>query len=251
MLQRPGAGVMHTGPSAAAARHRVTALGDRRRLPWVAAVLALPAAWAATGVLVPGVVAAALAAGAVVLAQRRRPAAGFDGRAVALTLDLVAAALRAGAPADQAIALVAGALAELPGRAAEYGRPGVLSAVAPAARADRERLEQAIAPLARVGRLLQLGADPYPTWTELAEVTGYRGVAVAARRCADSGARLAQALTTSAQDLRSEHRVAAIARAERTGVWVLLPLGVCFLPAFVCIGVVPIVIGVAGQVLHG
>jgi pilus assembly protein TadC len=28
----------------------------------------------------------------------------------------------------------------------------------------------------------------------------------------------------------------------------VLPLGSCFLPAFVCIGIVPVVLGVAGQV---
>jgi hypothetical protein len=42
-----------------------------------------------------------------------------------------------------------------------------------------------------------------------------------------------------------------LARAERVGVWTLLPLGLCFLPAFACIGVVPVVAGVAGQVLSG
>jgi pilus assembly protein TadC len=40
-----------------------------------------------------------------------------------------------------------------------------------------------------------------------------------------------------------------VARAERVGVWTLLPLGCCFLPAFVCLGVLPVVLGVAGQVL--
>jgi hypothetical protein len=35
-------------------------------------------------------------------------------------------------------------------------------------------------------------------------------------------------------------------------VWSLLPLGFCFLPAFICIGIIPVVIGVAGEVLgHG
>jgi hypothetical protein len=42
-----------------------------------------------------------------------------------------------------------------------------------------------------------------------------------------------------------------LARAERVGVWSLLPLGCCFLPAFVCLGVVPMILGVAGKVLPG
>jgi pilus assembly protein TadC len=36
---------------------------------------------------------------------------------------------------------------------------------------------------------------------------------------------------------------------QRAGVRVLAPLGLCFLPAFVCLGVVPLVIGIAGDVL--
>jgi hypothetical protein len=32
-------------------------------------------------------------------------------------------------------------------------------------------------------------------------------------------------------------------------VRILAPLGLCFLPAFVCLGVVPLVIGIAGDVL--
>ena len=37
---------------------------------------------------------------------------------------------------------------------------------------------------------------------------------------------------------------------RRAGVWVLAPLGLCFLPAFVCLGVVPLVLGIAGQVFR-
>ena len=39
------------------------------------------------------------------------------------------------------------------------------------------------------------------------------------------------------------------AAVRRAGVWVLAPLGACFLPAFVCLGVVPLVIGIAGDAL--
>jgi pilus assembly protein TadC len=60
---------------------------------------------------------------------------------------------------------------------------------------------------------------------------------------------LAGALTETAEQLRDRHLQQALGRAQRAGVWVLLPLGCCFLPAFVCIGIVPVVIGVAGQVL--
>jgi hypothetical protein len=35
---------------------------------------------------------------------------------------------------------------------------------------------------------------------------------------------------------------------QRAGVWVLAPLGACFLPAFVCLGVAPLVLGIAADV---
>jgi hypothetical protein len=34
-------------------------------------------------------------------------------------------------------------------------------------------------------------------------------------------------------------------------VWVMAPLGLCFLPAFVCLGIVPIIVGVAHNVFEG
>ncbi len=42
---------------------------------------------------------------------------------------------------------------------------------------------------------------------------------------------------------------AAEARAQRAGVLIAAPLGLCFLPAFLVLGVVPVVIGLAGEVL--
>jgi pilus assembly protein TadC len=46
------------------------------------------------------------------------------------------------------------------------------------------------------------------------------------------------------------HRAeAAEARAQRAGVLIAAPLGLCFLPAFLVLGVVPVVIGLAGEVL--
>ncbi|SLJ82662.1 putative alanine-rich membrane protein [Mycobacteroides abscessus subsp. abscessus] len=44
---------------------------------------------------------------------------------------------------------------------------------------------------------------------------------------------------------------AAAARAERAGVLISGPLGLCFLPAFLCLGIVPVVVGLAGRVLDG
>ena len=71
-------------------------------------------------------------------------------------------------------------------------------------------------------------------------------MAVAARRSASSGARLAGALEQVAAELRSAARHDALARAQRAGSFAVAPLGLCFLPAFVCLGIVPVVAGLAG-----
>ena len=52
----------------------------------------------------------------------------------------------------------------------------------------------------------------------------------------------------AAQPGRSPAEVRALKFTARNMVWSLLPLGCCFLPAFVCLGVIPVIIGVAGQV---
>ncbi|MCU1692975.1 MAG: hypothetical protein JWM64_2066, partial [Frankiales bacterium] len=53
--------------------------------------------------------------------------------------------------------------------------------------------------------------------------------------------------------LAAEARASATARAEqrarRAGVLAVAPLGLCFLPAFVLLGVVPVVVGLAGPLL--
>jgi hypothetical protein len=51
-----------------------------------------------------------------------------------------------------------------------------------------------------------------------------------------------------AGDLRTAQRGAVEAAVRQAGVWVLAPLGVCFLPAFLCLGVVPMVLGIAADV---
>lgn len=150
-----------------------------------------------------------------------------EARSAAFVLDLLASALTAGAPPELAL-------------------EGVLAAVR---QHGTDSLRRAVDPLGRVGRLLQLGSEPAAAWATLHSVPGYGPVADCGRRCATSGARLASGLAVVAVELRARHQAEALARAERVGVWSLLPLGLCFLPAFVCLGVVPVLLGVAGQVL--
>jgi len=215
------------------ARHRVEPTDpDRRpRLPLVAAL-----GVAGVAVLLGGrvglfgspvlAVTAGILVGHLVRTHNEKPP---DDRSVALLLDLMASALSGGAPPARAIAVVSSAVHDC----------------------QSAELIRAVAPLHQVGRLLDLGADPESAWATLGVSSGYESVAAAGRRCCQSGARLSPALRSVATDLRARHHADALARAERVGVWSLLPLGLCFLPAFVCIGVLPVVAAVANQVLAG
>ena len=60
---------------------------------------------------------------------------------------------------------------------------------------------------------------------------------------------LPAALGELAAQARHDAIAAADAVAERASVLVAGPLGLCYLPAFLCLGVIPVVAGLAGDVL--
>lgn len=145
----------------------------------------------------------------------------------ASAFDLLAACLRAGLPMAAAA------------RASAPTAPPVLRAA-----------------LLRAADLLALGADAATAWERAsADAAGSVGaeevesLARMARRSARSGASLAAAVGELAAQRREAVEDAAVARAERAGVLIGGPLGLCFLPAFVCLGIVPVVIGLADRVL--
>jgi tight adherence protein B len=74
-----------------------------------------------------------------------------------------------------------------------------------------------------------------------------RAVALADR----TGASAAVLLRAAATDERAARRRRAALATGRLGVRLVLPLGLTTLPAFVLLGVVPVVIGLAGPVLAG
>ncbi|WP_454194700.1 type II secretion system F family protein [Nocardia sp. Marseille-Q1738] len=152
-----------------------------------------------------------------------------DPLAAASVFDLLAACLRAGLP-----------------------MAGAARAVAP------EAPEPLGGALRRAADLLALGADAATAWEQVARDGAGRpgaaeieSLARMARRSARSGASLAVAVGELAEQRRAAVDDAAAARAERAGVLIGGPLGLCFLPAFVCLGIVPVVIGLAGRVLGG
>jgi hypothetical protein len=102
------------------------------------------------------------------------------------------------------------------------------------------------AQLRTVAALYRLGAEPRRAWADVpGDLAGLGRVLV---RAGESGAAVVPALWTLAADCRSAARADAEAAVRRAGVWVLAPLGACFLPAFVCLGVAPMVLGIARDV---
>jgi pilus assembly protein TadC len=150
-------------------------------------------------------------------ARRRRQ---HRARELPLTLDLLGVCLRAGMPLVAALETVADAL------------PGPFS--------DDLRV---------TAGLQRLGAAPATAWAELAADPDLAPVSRAVARSAESGSRLAAAFDRLAADRRSALASAGLSRARSAGVVAMAPLGLCFLPAFVCLGIAPIVLSLIGEVL--
>lgn len=228
-LAGPTAPVDRNAEKAAASNVREPSRADRllatRSGRHAVTAIAAGAGWLGVGG-VPGVIVAGLVAVAVEVGiQRLRGRSDQDLTAQALAelplaVDLFAACLRAGSPPELAAGAVGRALGGAIGQR-----------------------------LAAVARSLELGTPPAEAWSALEEISVAAPATRALARCADSGAALAAALTRLASELRAARAARARAAAHRVGVLVVLPLGLCFLPAFVCVGVVPLVVGVLAQVL--
>lgn len=172
--------------------------------------------------LAVGVVVAAGVGVALRRQSRRTPE--DDPFAVAAGLDLLAACLSAGLPMSTSVGAVSAALTDAP--------------------AMREGLR-------RAADLLALGGDAAAAWEPLAQTRGLEQIARLARRSADSGASLAAGASELAATTRERAGDRALIATERAGVAISGPLGLCFLPAFLCLGIAPVVLGLAGKVLDG
>lgn len=96
---------------------------------------------------------------------------------------------------------------------------------------------------------LELGGDPRAVWDEAAADPVLGPVGRAAVRAADTGAPLADSLAHLSDDLRRDRLTDADEAARRVAVRSAAPLGLCFLPAFVLVGVAPTVIGAFATLL--
>ncbi|MGV8976814.1 MAG: type II secretion system F family protein [Cellulomonas sp.] len=117
------------------------------------------------------------------------------------------------------------------------GVPRALEAVGEAVGgADGERL-------ARVSVELILGAQWSAAWAGTPD--GLRPVAECLEAAWVHGAAPGPALRARAGVVRRDRRRAAREAAGRLGVHLVLPLGLCFLPAFVLLGLVPVMVSLA------
>jgi pilus assembly protein TadC len=181
-------------------------------------------AWLFVGGLpgVPAGVVAALVARRV-LASVEAPAARRDREEVERTLphliDLFASTLRAGAEPVAGLAKVCDAL---PGPAADRLSPVV----------ERSRW----------------GAGGAEAWEAIAGDEVLAPLARTMVRSQRSGASVVQAVERLADELQREALARAEDAARRVGVSAAIPLGVCLLPAFLLLGVVPTVASLFGAV---
>jgi Flp pilus assembly protein TadB len=90
---------------------------------------------------------------------------------------------------------------------------------------------------------LRRGAPADEAWQLWTSDPWLEPVARATRRTTQTGASVTDELRRVAARLRSRRQVRLQQRVQQASVWVVMPLGLFFLPAFVLIAVVPIVIG--------
>lgn len=95
--------------------------------------------------------------------------------------------------------------------------------------------------LLHVSALVELGSPAHVAWAKLDDAGALSLVSGVVRRSLQSGAPLADALESCARDLRDQHRARVETMARSVAVTTVGPLGLCFLPAFLLLTVVPIV----------
>lgn len=135
-------------------------------------------------------------------------------------IELLASGLAAGSPAGKALDIACLAL--------------------PGAAADR---------LSVVRAQLALGADPETSWTAVVHDEILAPLARTMARAQRTGAPIAGALGRLAADLAEQDRARVEDRARAVGVKAAVPLGVCLLPAFLLLGIVPVAAGLLSGIV--
>ena len=101
----------------------------------------------------------------------------------------------------------------------------------------------------QVTSLLALGVEPHRAWVHMAHLPGLDELARLVVMSEHSGAAIASGCQRLVDTLRADATSNAIAKAERAGVFISMPLAMCFLPALIVLGLVPVVISLGAQLL--
>lgn len=129
-------------------------------------------------------------------------------------LDLMVAALEAGRPPTVALGLAAEALHDPVG-----------------------------SELGQLASRLAISGDPIAVWSSVLDDPALAPVGRAFRRAETSGMPVAQVICGVADELRRERGACRREASRKVAVRTAAPLGVCFLPAFFLIGIVPTLMG--------
>lgn len=107
--------------------------------------------------------------------------------------------------------------------------------------------ERVRADLSTVAAAQAWGIDVQQAWSLVPEV--WKPAAASLTLAATAGVPPSGILVRAAADYRAAHAQALDLAAARLGVRLVVPLGLAFLPAFVLLTVVPLVVALAGQLL--
>ena len=237
---------------------------DPLAVPWTSVRLHRPSVpevvWAllggcAVGLFVGG--PAALPAGLIgtigtfVWLSRRRTQAELRDKArlsaqVPPLADLFAAGLAAGLQPAQAAVAVAQAFGGV--RQVGGGRAGI----EPSYESDRDKLTGIDLLACRfhdAATAVLAGADPQSAWSALALEEATAPLAAAVIRAGRTGAPAAATVGRAARELREAAADALAAEVRTVGVRATAPLTLCFLPAFVFLGILPTALGLLSH-LH-
>lgn len=153
-------------------------------------------------------------------------------------VDLFAAALAAGLLPVDAATVVATAL------------QGETDAENSGARCEpAEPVREIAARFAAAAGALREGVEPELAWRVLSVDAATAPVAAAALRASRTGAPASETVAKAARDTRNAAHQAAQAQIRAVAVRATAPLALCFLPAFVLVGVVPTALGLLTE-LH-
>ncbi|HVU60277.1 MAG TPA: type II secretion system F family protein [Mycobacteriales bacterium] len=90
---------------------------------------------------------------------------------------------------------------------------------------------------------LRRGAPASEAWQAWAVDPALEPVARMTRRTTHSGASVADDLRRVAARLRAQRHSRIQQRVQQASIWIVIPLGLCFMPAFVLVAVVPVIVG--------